>query len=133
MNDLVNHPAHYESGYTAEIECIDIAQHLTFCRGNAFKYVWRCGKKGDSLKAIEDLKKALWYIQYERCHISGASSGISIALNVLNLIKPEDDSMPIFEKMRLRALLAIVQSDGADTAVVNMIRALEKKESDGKA
>jgi rRNA processing protein Krr1/Pno1 len=132
MNDLVNHPAHYESGYTAEIECIDVAQHLTFCRGNAFKYVWRCGKKGDSLKAIEDLKKALWYIQYERCHIFGASSGISIALNVLNLIKPEE-GMPMFEKMRLRALLAIVHSDGADTAVTKMIAVLEGKESDGKA
>lgn len=132
MNDLVNHPAHYESGYTAEIECIDIAQHLTFCRGNAFKYVWRCGKKGDSLKAIEDLKKALWYIQYERCHMSEASSGFSIALNVLNLIKPEED-IPVFEKMRLRALLAIVHSDGADTAVTKMIAVLEGKESDGKA
>lgn len=132
MNDLINHPAHYESGYTAEIECIDVAKHLTFCRGNAFKYVWRCGKKGDSLKAIEDLKKALWYIQYERCHISGASSGFSIALNVLNLIKLEED-MPMFEKMRLRTLLAIVHSDGADTAVTKMIAALEGKESYGKA
>lgn len=132
MNDLVNHPAHYESGYTAEIECIDVAQHLTFCRGNAFKYVWRCGKKGDSLKAIEDLKKALWYIQYERGHISGASSGLSIALNVLNLIKLEE-GIPVFEKMRLRALLAIVHNDGADTAVTKMIAALEGKEYDGKA
>jgi hypothetical protein len=133
MNDPVNHPKHYESGYTAEIECIDISAHLTFCCGNAFKYVWRCGKKGDSLKAIEDLKKALWYIQYERTHLFSASSGISVALNVFNLIKTEDDGMTMFEKMRLRALRAILHGEGAYNAVVNMIAALEKKESDGKA
>ena len=51
---------------------------------------------------------------------------------MLNLIKPEED-IPMFEKMRLRALLAIVHSDGADTAVTKMISVLERKESDGKA
>ena len=40
MTDIINHPAHY-TGVTAEIECIDIARHLNFQLGNAFKYVWR--------------------------------------------------------------------------------------------
>ena len=132
-SDNVNHPVHYEAGCTAKIECIDIARHLNFCRGNAFKYVWRCGKKGDFVQAIEDLKKALWYIQYERTHLFSASSGISVALNVFNLIKSEDDDMPMFEKMRLRALRAILHGDGAYNAVVNMIAVLEGSNSDGKA
>ena len=57
----VNHPSHYTSGMPAiEPECIDFAESMNFCRGNAFKYVWRAGKKGD---AIEDLQKALWYLK----------------------------------------------------------------------
>lgn len=62
MTDIINHPAHY-TGVTAEIECIDIARHLNFQLGNAFKYVWRAGKKGGRGKEIEDLKKALWYLE----------------------------------------------------------------------
>ena len=62
MTDIINHPAHY-TGVTAEIECIDIARHLNFQLGNAFKYVWRAGKKGGKGKEIEDLKKALWYLE----------------------------------------------------------------------
>ena len=62
MTDIINHPAH-STGVTAEIECIDIARHLNFQLGNAFKYVWRAGKKGGRGKEIEDLKKALWYLE----------------------------------------------------------------------
>ena len=62
MTDTINHPAHY-TGVTAEIECIDIARHLNFQLGNAFKYIWRAGKKGGRGKEIEDLKKALWYLE----------------------------------------------------------------------
>jgi hypothetical protein len=44
------------------VECIDIAEHMTFNLGNAVKYVWRAGEKGDRL---EDLKKARWYLDRE--------------------------------------------------------------------
>lgn len=62
MADIINHPAHY-TGITVEIECIDIARHLNFQLGNAFKYVWRAGKKGGRDKELEDYKKALWYLE----------------------------------------------------------------------
>ena len=53
-HDNVNHPKHYASNFSTAwyvpnvrgIECIDITRHLDFCRGNAFKYVWRAGRKG---------------------------------------------------------------------------------------
>lgn len=56
--DMVNHPPHYkdESG----IECIEVTQHMRFCEGNCFKYVYRAGSKGN---LIEDLKKAAWYAE----------------------------------------------------------------------
>ena len=60
MTDNVNHPAHYESN--GPFECIELTQHYDFCLGNAIKYVWRHMSKG---KPLEDLAKALWYIQQE--------------------------------------------------------------------
>lgn len=51
----VDHPAHYNS---RSVECIEVVEHLPFCTGNAIKYLWRAGAKGDRL---EDLQKALWY------------------------------------------------------------------------
>lgn len=61
MADNVNHPPHYNA-HPSGIEAIDICEHLSFCLGNAVKYVWRAGQKGDR---IEDLKKALWYLDRE--------------------------------------------------------------------
>ncbi|MDD3229751.1 MAG: DUF3310 domain-containing protein [Oscillospiraceae bacterium] len=57
--DNVNHPSHYTSG---KIEVIDfiVDQKLTYCLGNAVKYIARAGKK-DPSKTIEDLQKAVWY------------------------------------------------------------------------
>ena len=59
-NDNVNHPSHYTSG---KIEVIDFItdQKLTYCLGNAVKYIARSGKK-DPNKTVEDLQKAVWYI-----------------------------------------------------------------------
>lgn len=63
-NDVVNHPAHYTSGFSSKaVECIDITRGLSFSLGNAFKYVWRAGKKGSVAKAREDLDKARWYLR----------------------------------------------------------------------
>lgn len=61
MSDPVNNPAHYTS-HPSGIECIQVTEHMGFCIGSAFKYLWRAGLKGD---AIEDLEKAVWYIQRE--------------------------------------------------------------------
>ena len=59
--DNVNHPAHYTT-HPSGIECIQITEHMGFNLGNALKYIWRCDLKQD---AVEDLKKAQWYIERE--------------------------------------------------------------------
>ena len=56
-------PSHYTDGGIDTITCID-AKGLNFCRGNAVKYISRAGKK-DPAKEIEDLEKAVWYLQRE--------------------------------------------------------------------
>lgn len=58
--DNIN-PSHYKS-HPSGIECIQITRHFNFNLGNAIKYIWRAGEKGDR---IEDLKKAQWYINDE--------------------------------------------------------------------
>ena len=57
--DVVNHPAHYAD---APVECIVFSRRMTFTQGNAFKYLWRAGRK-DPSKYKEDLEKAIWYIK----------------------------------------------------------------------
>jgi len=61
--DYVNHPAHY-GGEDSTYETIKVieAWGLGFNLGNAIKYISRAGKKGSRL---EDLKKALWYLNRE--------------------------------------------------------------------
>lgn len=59
-HDLVNHPSHYS--HPSGIECIEVARHMNFNLGNALKYIWRAGAKGD---AVTDLRKARWYIDDE--------------------------------------------------------------------
>ena len=59
-HDPVNHPVHYTK-HPSGIECIQITEHMGFCLGNAVKYIWRADLKND----VEDLRKAVWYLQRE--------------------------------------------------------------------
>lgn len=62
-SDPINHPAHYAG--SNGIECIDAMRAtLTpdefrgYCKGAAFKYIWRERHKGGN----ESLAKAVWYL-----------------------------------------------------------------------
>lgn len=61
--DSVNRPKHYNVDPSG-VECITITRHRNFNIGNAIKYLWRQGIK-ESSPQIEDLKKAVWYINDE--------------------------------------------------------------------
>ncbi len=61
MNDSVNHPKHYTTNPSG-VECITVVEHMSFNVGNAIKYLWRADLKGN---ALEDLKKARWYVDRE--------------------------------------------------------------------
>ena len=56
----VNNPKHY-TNHPSGVECIQITEHMSFCMGNAIKYIWRYELKN----GLEDLKKARWYIERE--------------------------------------------------------------------
>lgn len=64
--DEVQSPKHYTD---TKIEVIDYIEdkNLGFCLGNAIKYISRAGRKSSAAlnekeKAIQDLEKAIWYI-----------------------------------------------------------------------
>ena len=63
-NEMVNHPAHYNVGRIETIDyiedCLGEDGVINFCLGNALKYISRANYKG---KFIEDLKKAVWYLE----------------------------------------------------------------------
>ena len=62
MKESVNHPTHY-GGEDNTYEAIKVIESwgLDFCLGNVVKYISRAGKK-DPSKELEDLKKAVWYL-----------------------------------------------------------------------
>ena len=67
--EMVNHPNHYHPGIYEAINVIE-AWDLNFNLGSVVKYISRCGLKPDAElskkeKALEDLRKATWYINRE--------------------------------------------------------------------
>lgn len=60
--DPVTNPSHYCEGRTYEPRKVIQDWGLNFCLGNAIKYIARSGRKNDT---IEDLKKAIQYIEFE--------------------------------------------------------------------
>ena len=132
--DVVNHPGHYQPRFASRpIECIDVTRHMGFCDGNAFKYVWRAGKKGDPGKRVEDLKKARWYLT--DC-TGGALGSRDVdrrspeALAIFNQLE-----MPVLadrvERTVFGTLLLIVSGeyDGAVEKVEELLRDAERGEA----
>lgn len=75
MGAQINHPSYYANKWSNNAEIIDIIEHLPFNRGSAIKYIARAGFK-DSENELDDLKKALWYINREIELIEGARKNV---------------------------------------------------------
>lgn len=63
-NTTLINPPHYKTH--CGVECIEVASLFSFDIGNAIKYAWRAGSKGD---LVTDLKKCAWYLN--RAHENG--------------------------------------------------------------
>jgi hypothetical protein len=59
----VDHPSHYLKSSGHEVIDVIKAWKLDFTLGNAIKYIARAGRKNPA-KLKEDLRKAIWYIQW---------------------------------------------------------------------
>lgn len=92
--DPVNRPRHYADG-SHGYECIQFAELLGDGRlFNAFKYIWRQGKKGD---ATEDIRKSIWYLR--RWLLNGPYDPEPDDLNIYKVIYGMP--VPVAEAMRL--------------------------------
>jgi len=64
--EMVNHPEHYQFGDDKTYEVVNVCEAWGLDKDayifNVVKYVARAGKK-DSDKELQDLKKALWYLE----------------------------------------------------------------------
>ena len=94
MPDNVSHPSHYTSG---KIEVIDFIedQKLNFHLGNALKYICRAGKK-DKNKTIEDLMKAVWYLNREIENLEKANNGADTDGDIPIKTVPAPSTAPIY-------------------------------------
>ena len=72
----VDHPDHYGGDSTYETIKVIEAWNLDFCLGNAVKYISRAGKK-DKTKTVEDLQKAIWYIERRIKQLSESDEELS--------------------------------------------------------
>lgn len=86
MIEQVNHPIHYQNNGK---ECIDLMVEkyglrttINFCVLNAFKYIFRCGKK-EGNPDYQELDKAQWYLNWADKH--NIFSNIEIRTNILEL------------------------------------------------
>ena len=73
LADMVNHPLHYNTG---SIEVIDFIedQGLEYHEANAIKYITRAGKKNPDTR-VEDLEKAVWYLNRKIALLKEISGG----------------------------------------------------------
>ena len=74
-DDMINHPPHYKLG---DHEVIEITEHLDFLSGNVVKYVCREGRKKGA-DPLDDLHKALWYLERKIRLYDGADANIRIS------------------------------------------------------
>jgi len=95
--DSVNHPTHYGGDTAYEAIKVIEAWKLGFCLGNTVKYIARAERKG---AALEDLKKALWYLERE---ISNREQDLQIAEKVTRHHQTTD------QNLRLRAMQEMPQ------------------------
>lgn len=70
--EAINHPSHY-GGADDPYEAIKVVEAwgLGFHLGNVVKYLSRAGKKGE---ALEDLKKARWYLDRQIANLEKAQA-----------------------------------------------------------
>jgi len=147
--EQVNHPKHYNQ-HPAGIECIDIIRHYTCDIANAIKYLWRAGLKPemgkeDAEKEIEDLKKALWYINdfivneklvrsyYRIRKNSSGTSAKDIAEYIIyrlsghsigEITKPYTEK--VADAMRLLLIIGVIDNDGKVYLPVTWMAMLNK-------
>lgn len=130
MNDAVNNPSHYTT-HPSGVECIVLAEAMSFNLGNALKYVWRAGLKSET--PIEDLRKAVWYVtremartdrQYDRRRTSPVHPFVG------RVVHASDDALTANAISALWTATCFDRDGELDAALVAVMRLLARAELD---
>ncbi len=127
--DSINHPSHYTDGpIYRKPECIDLTRDLPFCAGNAIKYIWRSGHKGDWR---EDLAKARWYWLDRGSYVPFDQQ--NRALDTIALFDKDNASIEWRLKIRLFEMIVagIMSNDTREEALAALERHFEETEKSG--
>lgn len=86
---------HYKGNGELQHWDVVIALNWDYLLGAATKYLWRLGRKGDDDKAIEDIGKAIHYLEKKREVMIAARAASKIALqNQLAAFYEDDEASP---------------------------------------
>ena len=132
--DMVNHPPHYTNGpRMGELECIEVRHWLPSDLADAFKYVWRAGKK-DPAKMAEDLQKAKFYLLDWRDELRTWQSALYHGRAAAEILFFKTDYRQ-WESWRYRALRSILCGNVEDaiSIVEYQLNALEAAEAEAEA
>lgn len=96
MSDPIN-PSHYSEGWSNGAEVIDISEHLTSNGGQALQYIARATHQNESLRKhdsvegwVEDLRKAVWFIEREINRLSMGPGGFLDHIGEIIEAQPEE-------------------------------------------
>ena len=104
--DVVNHPSHYTDGKIEVIDFID-DKKLGFCLGNAVKYISRAGKK-DPTKEIEDLEKAIWYIEHHIKNLQNKQQTLGKSKEIADKVDKTDKILEVKPIRGMRAKISTI-------------------------
>lgn len=93
MKENIDHPAHYAEGRKYEPIVVIENWELGFHLGNAVKYISRAGHK-DPEKKVEDLQKAIWYIERHTYHGPDHKAFVSLS-DVIEVCDDWELSLPL--------------------------------------
>lgn len=115
--EQVSHPSHYAwLKDLCGVEPLDICRHLNFNTGNAIKYLLRKdkvdGNKTKTEKRIEDLRKAVFYIQdeiklLEHGHRLTTLARIASSSSITERVRKNASVETFLEKTRLAQISSI--------------------------
>lgn len=144
MNDDTSHPDHYK---TENYECYKVMEEVygpvafrAFCLLNAFKYLWRQGKKGP---ASEDVQKAKKYMELApntwdagelvSLYNAAVTHNIAVERQLQNLQEDFEDANTQAQALREENLWAEERIKQLTEQVVELKRSLRKKTRKGKS
>jgi hypothetical protein len=124
VTDAVNSPRHYNA-HPSGVEAIVLCEWLGFCAGNALKYAWRAGQKG---QLREDLSKSLWYVRRMREGGPCPTLGLPTALieTARRVVNAEPCGSLLAVMIHQIALPAVIRDEHLENAEYALVRAIEE-------